>query len=371
MIFTKKQEELRQSARDFAQNEVKPRIGEFITSKDFMPRDLYKRMGDLGFIGVLLPEEAGGMGGGLTELTIITEEISRVSPVLGLSLNCICPNIALYYNVPILREKYFDGLLSGDLVYSISITPPEGFTNGTEWRPIAKLDGDEWVINGTKLFSTAMLYTDVNQVVGADENGCPHAFILPGDTPGFGHDVPENKFGMKGSGGGTVTYKDVRVPVEFSIDTSGDDGSGNYLFWQQAAVTGLGAAEGALEQTIEYTKTHYRNGKLLAADPAITNKLAELQVLVYAAQALAYDAAADWDSSDNHVQGMFKAESTKVFLPELAHKVTKECLFIQGAEGYATIGAHHFFADNVCSMICDGPTEFHLDVLASSLGFYA
>ena len=371
MVFTEKQLELQKTARYFAENEVKPRIDEFLTAKDFMPRDLYKRMGDLGFLGVMLPEEAGGLGGGLTELTIITEEISKVAPVLGLSLNCICPNIGLFYNVPALKEKYYDGLLSGDLIYSVSVTPPQGFTNGTEWTPIARQDGDEWVINGTKLFSTAMLYTDVNQVIGADETGCPHAFVVDGKAPGFGHDVPENKFGMKGSGGGTVTYKDVRVPMEFSVDTSGDDGQGNYLFWQQAAVTGLGAAEGALEQTMEYAKTHYKDGIPLAKNPAIADKLAELQVLVYAAQALAYDAAADWDYEPNHVQGMFKAESTKVFLPEVAHTVTRECLRIQGAEGYANLRAHHYFADNVCSMICDGPTEFHLDVLAASFGLYA
>lgn len=371
MLLNETQEVWRKKARDYVENEVKPNLIDILNSKSFMPRQYYRRMGELGFIGMMLPEERGGANAGLTEVCVVTEEMCKVAPVLGLALMCVGPNLVTLKDNEAFIRDYLEGCLSGELVFSVSATPPEGFTNGVEWQPLARRDGNDWILNGTKLFCSATVATDVQQVHGFDEDGVNRIWILDGKAEGFTHDYAENKFGMKGSGGGSNVYKNVRVADEFCIDNTNDDGVTAYVFYHMCAAVALGGAEGILQSCIDFAKEHTTSdGTPLSHVQYIASKIAEMKAWLYAANALCYDAAATFDNIDTRAEGLRMCQAAKITVPDIALRTAHECIKVFGSYGYSIPEIYHGYSDTVCAMIADAPTEFHYDVLAHSMGLY-
>lgn len=367
MKFTEEQLLLQKTARDFAQNEVLPRIDEVIENEGFIPRDMYKRMGELGFFGILVDKENGGLGLGPTELCIVAEELSKVAPTLGLILMCTAPRTAQIQPAPKLKEKYLPGILSGDLVIHGAATPPQGQTNNSEFTVFAKKVDGGYVLNGTRLFSTSAHACDVHQAYGLDEEGKMHIFTFEDGTPGFNHDAPEVKFGMKGSGGGTCTYKDVFVPDDMVIDGAVGKSDYFYMIWLVAASIALGAMEGALDQAIKYTTTRTFNHKPVASIQAQAHRIAKMKCTAVACNTLVYSACEAYEDEATLDDAHLKSMIAKAYVPTKAFDVTRECMRLHGGLGYSDVHIHHFFADVVCTAIMDQTTEILLENIAHAI----
>ncbi len=364
MKFTEEQLLLQKTAREFAENEVRPRIAEIIENEGFIPRDLYKRMGELGFLGIMVKKEYGGLELGMKELCLVTEELSKVAPTLGLILMCVGPGLPGIQDVPAIREAYLADCVSGRKVFDGAVTAPEGHTNTSEWSVMAKKVDGGYILNGTKLFVTNAADVDVHQVFCFDEERHMRIFTIPGDAEGFNHDAHEVKFGMKGSGGGTCTYHDVFVADDMVVD--GEVGGGEFYnnIWLQCATIALGAMEGALDQAISYAKQRTFDFKPVASIQAQAQRIAKLKCSVVACNSLIYDACSDYEDADTLQDAYLKSQVAKAFVPTVAFEVTRECMKLHGGLGYSDVRIYHYFADAVAGAIMDQTTEFLLESIA-------
>lgn len=368
--WTDEQRALQAVARSYAENELAPRIREIVETEGFMPRDLYKRMGELGFIGLLCDKENGGSGLGITEMTIVMEEISKVSPSVAIILASIAPGLIPLQKVPEFKDRYLADIISGDKVFDGAVTDPAGHTNINEWPVMAtKVDGG-YLVSGTKLFTTSAAGVDIHEVYCLDENREMKIFIIEDGTPGFSHDVPEKKFGMLGTGGGTVTYQDVFVPDSLLIPT--EVGGGDYynVLWLGASTMALGAMEGLLARATDYVKKRTFNHKPLAAMQAQAERIALLYAKMLTCRSLIYDAASDYDAGEiSEAAAAIKCQVSKSLIPTVAFEVTRECVKLFGGKGYSDVEYYHLFTDAVGTAIADQTTEYVLEVLAHSLEF--
>ena len=364
MLFTEEQLLLQQTAREFAENEIRPRIADIIENEGFIPNDIYRRMGELGFFGLMVKKEYGGSEAGMTEVCIVTEELSKVAPTLGLILMCVAPGLPGIQDVPAIRDKYLAGCLAGELVFDGAVTAPEGHTNMAEWQVMAKKVEGGYVLNGTKLFVTNAADVDVHQVFALDEERHMRIFTIPGDAPGFNHDAHEIKFGMKGSGGGTCTYKDVFCPDDMVVD--GEVGEGEFYnnIWLVCAAISLGAMEGAFAQAVEYATTRTFNFKPVAAIQAQAQRIAKMKCAILACNSLIFDAAADYSHPETLQDAYLKSQAAKAYVPTVAFDVTRECMKLHGGLGYSDVHVYHYFADAVAGAIMDQTTEFLLESIA-------
>lgn len=367
MRFTEEQEQLREVARDFAENEMRPRIREFVENEGFMPRDLYKRLGELGFCGIMVPEEYGGAGKGMTELIIITEELSKVAPTMGLALMCVAPSMVPMSELPAFRENFLPGILSGDVVFDGAVTDPSGHTNIPEWPIMATTVEGGYLLNGTKQFVTCAAGVNLQEVYALDENRDMKRFLVQGDAEGFNHNAHEIKFGMKGSGGGTCTYQDVFVPKDWTIPTEVGGGVGYNWIWLQCATIGLGAMEGLFEKTADLLKSRTVNGVPLSQVQAVYESLALQYAKLQTCRSLVYDACEAY-AVDDLDDAFMKSQVAKIVLPGVALEVTKECLKLFGGRGYADVETYHYLADAVSTAIMDLTTEYVEEELASTIG---
>lgn len=364
MQFTEEQMLLQKTAREFAENEVRSRIGDIIENEGYIPRDLYKRMGELGFLGIMVKKEYGGLELGMKELCLVTEELSKVAPTLGLILMCVGPGLPGIQDKPELREAYLDDCLAGDKVFDGAVTAPEGHTNMAEWQVVAtKVEGG-YVLNGTKLFVTNAADVDVHQVYAFDEDRHLRIFTIPGDAEGFNHDAQEIKFGMKGSGGGTCVYKNVFCPDAMVLD--GEVGGGEFYnnIWLQCATIALGAMEGALDQAVDYAKNRTFDFKPVTSIQAQAQRIAKLKCQVVACNSLIYDACCDYEREETLQDAYLKSQIAKAYVPTVAFDVTRECMKLHGGLGYSDVHIYHFFADAVAGAIMDQTTEFLLESVA-------
>lgn len=368
MKFTEEQLLLQKTAHDFAQDEILPRIDEVIKNDGYIPRDMYKRMGELGFYGIMVEKKYGGLGLGLTELCLVAEEISKVAPSLGLILMCVAPRSVTNQYHEKIREKYLPGILAGDLVIHGAATPPTGQTNNAEFTTFAKKVDGGYVLNGTRLFSTNAHACDVHQAYGLDEDGNLLCFTFPGDTPGFNHDAPEIKFGMKGSGGGTCTYKDVFVPDDMVMPGSVGRSDHYYMIWSVASAIALGAMEGAFDKAFDYANTRTHNFKPITSIQYQAHRIALMKTKIEACRSLLYDGTSAYESEDTLEEAHMKSMMSKALTPSVAFDVTRECMRLHGGLGYSDVHIYHYFADAVCTAIMDQTTEILLDNIARSLG---
>lgn len=372
MKFTEEQQLLRKTVRDFAEGEVRPRIDEIIENDGFVPRDIYERMGELGFIGMMCKPEDGGMGAGRTELAIVVEELSKVAPTLGLLLMCVAPSLPDYQHVPVFKERYMADVMAGRKVFDGAVTDPAGHTNQPEWPVMAKRVEGGYVLNGTKLFVSSAAGVDVQEVYAMCEDRVVRKMIVEDGAPGFNHDAHEVKFGMKGSGGGTCLYKDVFVPDELVIDGSigaGDGAAEGYnTIWVACAAIALGAMEGAFEQATSYAKTRTFDFKPVASIQAQAQRIERMHGQVLACNALLYDCAQDYDLAGDIQSAHLKAQAAKVFISETAFEVTRACMKLHGGLGYSDVHVYHYFTDAVAASIMDLTNEFVLEGMALETG---
>ncbi|HZK05299.1 MAG TPA: acyl-CoA dehydrogenase family protein [Actinomycetaceae bacterium] len=366
-FLTDEQELLQQSIRLFTTTAVKPRAMAIHTSND-IPVDLVRQLGTMGMVGTLLPEEVGGSGLGYTEAAVICEELAKESPGLSMCFSAcmIAPGLLLTH--PGLVEKYMPGILAGEVLVQTAMTPPEGSTNHSEWTVFARRDGDEWVLNGTRLYITGNGRGDVALSIGVTDAGEIKMFAVEKGTPGFDNSHVEKKMGLSGQNCGTITYTNCRVPADLEVpfDMTNPD---NKLFvgaYALMAAVALGTAEGAHAKTIEYLKRRTRAGQPVASLQAVAHRLAENDTKIELGRALLYDACRLMDE-DRMIRKLI--HMSKVWICDMAIDVAKDCVQLFGGLGYVEeTGIARYMDDAVGTSIGDMTPGLHLQTIAYLMG---
>src|SRR6476469_7273451 len=300
--FSDEQQQLRKQVREFAEAEIAPHVLEWDENQIF-PLDVIKKCGELGFLGVIFPEELGGAGLSYIDYSIIIEELARVDPSVGLIVaahNSLCTNHIFTAGNDEQRAKYIPKLATGEWIGCWSLTEPEAGSDAAGTRSTAVRRGDEWVLNGGKPFTTNAHYADVCVAMAVTDRGASQhgisAFIIEKDTPGYRVGKKENKLGMRASATGEVLFQDCRLPEsqlcgklnEGFIDSLRILDGGRISI----AALSVGTAQGAFDAALKYSKLRKQFGRPISEFQAIQFKLADMATQIDAARLMTLRAAA-------------------------------------------------------------------------------
>jgi alkylation response protein AidB-like acyl-CoA dehydrogenase len=374
--LTQEQEQLRRSVREFAEGEVRPHVMEWDEVSHF-PLEIMPKLGEMGLLGVIFPEEYGGAGLGYTEYVIAVEELSRVDGSVGIIVaahNSLCGNHIFKFGSEAQKKKYLVPLASGKHIGAWSLTEPGAGSDAGGTRTTARRDGNYWVLNGAKTFTTNGHYanTCVAMAVTDKEKGSHgiSAFILEKGMPGFKPGKKENKLGMRASDTSEVLFSDCRVPAENLLGPEGEGFTGSLKILDggriSIAALALGMAQGALEAATNYAKQRKQFGQAISEFQAIQFKLADMATEVDAARLLVYRAA--WLADRGDVRFTRESSMAKLFASEVAVRVANECVQIHGGYGFIKdYPAEKYYRDVKLCTIGEGTSEIQRLVIARQL----
>lgn len=343
MLFTDEHRAIRETIAQFVDKEINPYVDEWERDGIFPAHELFKKMGNLGLLGIAKPEAYGGMGLDYSYQIIFSEELGRVncggvSMGIGVQTDMATPALAKYGS-DALREKYLVPAISGDAVFSVAVSEPHAGSDVAAIKTAAVKDGDDYVINGTKMWITNSTQADYLCVLVNTSDGAVHKnkslIIVPTKTKGVSFSAPLDKLGMRSSDTAQVFFDDVRVPQSNLI---GQEGMGFIYQMQQfqeerlfAAASPLKGMEGNINATIDYTRERHAFGKPLLDNQVIHFRLAELQTEVEALRALVYSAVEGYINGQDVVM---KASMAKLKAGRLSREVSDACLQYWGGMGY-------------------------------------
>jgi hypothetical protein len=373
--FSEELLEIKRTAREFAENEIRPHVMEW-DEKQIFPIEALKKLANLGFLGVLIPTEYGGAGLGYTEYVTIVEELSRVDGSIGISVaahNSLCTGHIYLCGTEQQRKRFVEPLARGEKIGAWSLTEPEAGSDAGGTQTVAKLDGDHWVLNGQKTFTTHGTYGDVCVAMAVTDKSAGHhgisAFILEKGMPGFFPGKKENKLGLRASDTSTVVFDECRVPKENLLGTPGSgfidalkilDGGRISI-----AALAVGMAQGAYEAALQYAKQRKQFGKPIAEFQAIQFKLADMATEIDAARLLMHRAA--W-MKDRGMQTTAQSSMAKLYAGEVAVRVANEWVQVHGGYGYIKeYPAEKFYRDVKLCTIGEGTSEIQRLVIAREI----
>jgi alkylation response protein AidB-like acyl-CoA dehydrogenase len=374
--FTNEQEQLRRSVREFAEGEIGPHVMEWDEASHF-PKEIMPKLGEMGLLGVIFPEEYGGAGLGYTEYVIAIEELARVDGSVGLIVaahNSLCSNHIFKFGSEAQKKKHLVPLAQGKKIGAWSLTEPEAGSDAGGTRTTAVRDGGHWVLNGAKTFTTNGHYADVCVAMAVtDKSKKSHgisAFILEKGMAGFRPGKKENKLGMRASDTSEVIFSDCRVPQENILGPEGDGFIGSLKILDggriSIAALALGMAQGALEAATRYAKQRKQFGQAISEFQAIQFKLADMATQVEAARLLVYQAA--WLADQKDRRFTREASMAKLFASEVAVSVANECVQIHGGYGFIKdYPAEKYYRDVKLCTIGEGTSEIQKLVIARQL----
>lgn len=375
--LTKEQEMTRKMVRDFAENTIKPRTIEIDTKAAF-PKDIFDEMGKLGLMGIPFPEKYGGSGGDTLTYAIAVEEIGRVCGSTGLSYAAavsLGASPIYYFGTEEQKEKFLVPLAKGEALGSFGLTEPNAGSDAGGTRTTAKLDNDEYVINGEKCFITNASYAKfitVTAVSGKDERGKKiiSAFIVPKDAEGLTVNSNYDKMGVRGSDTSEIILEDVRVPKENIL---GDPKKGfkQFLYTLDGGRISIGAlalgiAQASLDKALAYARERKQFGKPISKFQAIQFKLADMAMEVELARNMVYKAA--W-LKDHNKPFTKEAAFAKLFATETAFRAANQAIQIHGGYGYMReYEVERYLRDAKLLEIGEGTSEIQRLVIARQLG---
>lgn len=372
--FTEEQEMMRKMVRDFAQAEIAPFV-EKMEQGEF-PREILRKMGELGLMGIPIPEKYGGSEMDFTSYIIAIHELSRVSATVGVILSVhtsVGTNPILYFGTEEQKQKYIPKLASGEYLGAFCLTEPSAGSDAGSLKSRAVKNGDHYVINGSKVFITNAGEADV-YIVFASTNPALgskgiSAFIVEKDTPGLVFGKDEHKMGLHGSRTLQLTFEDMRVPAENLL---GNEGEGFKIAMANLdagrigiASQALGIAEAAFEAAAGYAKERVQFGKPIAAQQGVGFKLADMATSVEAAKLLIYRAA---DMRQRGIKCGLEASMAKLFASKTAVDVTTEAIQVFGGYGYTEdYPVERYFRDAKITEIYEGTSEIQRIVISKQL----
>jgi hypothetical protein len=373
--FTSEQQQLRKSIRQFCEAEIKPHVMEWDESQHF-PLDVFRRLGELGVLGAVFPEELGGAGYSYVDYSIVMEEIARVDPSIALSVAAhvsLCSNHIYLAGSDEQKKRYLPKLTSGEWIGCWSLTESEAGSDAGGTRTKAVLDGDSWVLNGGKTFTTNAHVADVCVAMAmTDRSASAHgisAFILERGAPGFRVGKKENKLGMRCSPTGEVLFTDCRLPAEQLCGKRGEGFVDSLRILDggriSIAALSVGLAQGAYEAALKYSKQRKQFSRFISEFQAIQHKLADMATEIDAARLLTLRAAwlKDSGASVNKESAM-----AKLYASEAAVRAANEALQIHGGYGFIKdYPVEKFYRDVKLCTIGEGTSEIQKLVIARQL----
>jgi alkylation response protein AidB-like acyl-CoA dehydrogenase len=374
--YTDEQNQLRRSVREFAEAEILPHVMEWDEVSRF-PVEIMPKLAEMGLLGIIFPEEYGGAGLGYIEYVIAIEELSRVDGSVGIIVaahNSLCSNHIFKFGSEAQKQKYLSPLAQGNKIGAWSLTEPEAGSDAGGTRTTAKREGNHWIINGAKTFTTNGHYADVCVAMAVtDKSKAAHgisAFIIEKGTPGFKPGKKENKLGLRASDTSEVIFSDCRVPQENLLGDEGEGFTGSLKILDggriSIAALALGMAQGALDAAIKYAKQRKQFGQPISEFQAIQFKLADMATEVEAARLLVYQAA--WLADKKDVRFTRESSMAKLFASEVAVRVANECVQIHGGYGFIKdYPAEKFYRDVKLCTIGEGTSEIQKLVIARQL----
>ncbi|MBQ6197010.1 MAG: acyl-CoA dehydrogenase [Lachnospiraceae bacterium] len=363
--------------RSFAQNEVKP-LAQEIDEEERFPSENIAKMAKLGFLGIAVPKEYGGQGCDYLTYTMCVEELAKVCGTTAVVLSAhtsLCQMPILHFGTEEQKQKYLVPLAKGETLGAFGLTEPGAGTDAAGQQTKAVLDGDEWVLNGTKMFITNGYYADTYVVFAMTDKSLGRkgisAFIVEKGTPGFTFGTKEKKMGIRGSATYELVFTDCRIPKENLLGRLGqgyaiamDTLDGGRI---GIAAQALGLAEGALEVTCDYVKTRKQFGKTLGQFQNTQFQLADMATRCDAAQLLVYRAAVDHDVPKKSSDGMCSSMA-KLYAAETAMYVTTKAVQLHGGYGYIRdYDVERMMRDAKITEIYEGTSEVQRMVIAKNL----
>ena len=379
--LTKEQEMLRKMYRDFAQNEVKP-LAEEVDEEERFPEETVKKMAKLGMMGIYFPKEYGGAGADVLSYVMAVEEMSKVCGTTGVIISAhtsLCAAPIYEHGTEEQKMKYLPKLCKGEWIGAFGLTEPGAGTDAQGQQTTAVDAGDHWVLNGSKIFITNAGFANVFIIIAitgihADKRGRKvkdiSAFIVERTDPGFSVGKHEKKMGIKGSSTCELIMEDCIIPKDRLL---GQLGKGFKIAMQTLdggrigiASQALGLAEGAIEETIAYTKERVQFGKRISQFQNTQFQLADMHAKTEAAKWLVYSAAM---KKQNHEPYSMDAAMAKLVAAETASDVTRRCVQLFGGYGYTReYPMERMMRDAKITEIYEGTSEVQRMVISAHLG---
>ena len=369
------QQIIQESARQFAQTHILPHVMEWDESQHF-PMDLMHKLGDHGFLGVLIPEEYGGSGLGYQEYITIITEISKVCGSIGLSLaahNSLCTNHIYTFGNEEQRRRWIPKLATGEWVGAWGLTEPNTGSDAMRMQCVAEKDGEDWVINGTKCWITHGRSGHVAVVIARtgellDSHGMT-TFVVERGTPGFNAGKKENKLGMRASETAEMIFQDCRIPAANVLGKEGDGFIQSMKILDGGRISigalALGIAKGAYEASVKYSQERHQFGKPISSFQAISFKLADMATKIEAAEMLLRKAADLKNAGKNSTK---LSAMGKYYASEICVQIANDAVQIFGGYGYTKdFPVEKYYRDSKLCTIGEGTSEIQKIVIAREL----
>ena len=373
--LTREQELVRQMVKEFAVNEVKPIAAEIDETERF-PMENVKKMGELGMMGIPFPKELGGSGGDVLSYIIAVEELSKVCATTGVILSAhtsLCASLLYENGTPAQKEKYLVPLAKGEKIGAFGLTEPGAGTDAAGQQTTAILEGDNYILNGSKIFITNGGVADTFIVFAMTDKSQGtrgiSAFIVEKNFPGFSIGKKEDKLGIRASSTTELIFENCVIPKENLV---GKEGKGFGIAMKTLdggrigiAAQALGIAEGALEEAIKYMKERKQFGRPISAFQGLQWMVAEMSTKIEAARFLVYKAA--W-LKENKQPYSIDAARAKLYAAEVAMDVTTKAVQLFGGYGYTKeYPVERMMRDAKITEIYEGTSEVQKMVISGSL----
>jgi alkylation response protein AidB-like acyl-CoA dehydrogenase len=372
---TENQQLIAQTVRDFAEKNIRPGLMDWDESQRF-PIEVFRQLGELGLMGVLVPEKYNGAGLGYFEYVTAIQELARVCGSVGLSMaahNSLCTGHILSFGNEEQKEKYLPKLATGEWIGAWGLTEANTGSDAMRMRVVAKADGDHWVLNGAKNWITHGISGDVAVVLARtgellDSKGIT-AFVVERGTPGFKAGKKENKLGMRASETAEMIFEDCRI---HKSQVLGQIGEGFYQAMKildggriSIAALSLGIAKGAFDASVKYAQERQQFGQAIANFQAISFKLADMATQIEAAELLTLQAA---DLKNRGEKVTRQSAFAKYYASEVAVRCATEAVQIFGGYGYTKdFPVEKFYRDSKLCTIGEGTSEIQKLVIAREL----
>ncbi|MGB2770616.1 MAG: acyl-CoA dehydrogenase [Candidatus Zixiibacteriota bacterium] len=375
MKISKEHEEFRARVRDFAEGEIEPKAKELDETGQFS-FDAVKKLGEMGFLGMVVPEEYGGSGLDTLSYSIAVEEVSRVCGSTGITV-AAHNSLGLY---PIFlfgneeqKKKYIPDLASGKKLGAFGLTEPDAGSDAAGTKTTAVLDGDSYVVNGSKCFITNASVGETLVITAMTDKSKGYkgisSFILEKEMKGFSIGKKENKMGLRGSDTATLIFEDLRIPKENLLGKEGEGFKQFMISLDGGRISigamALGIAQGAYDKAVAYAKEREQFGRPISDFQAIQWKLADMATQLEAARHLIYHASELKDKGEKFIK---EAAMAKLYASEVGRFVTYQAVQIFGGYGYTSdYPVERYMRDAKLCEIGEGTSEIHRLVIAREL----
>jgi len=373
--FSEEHKLIADSARDFAEQYIRPHVMDWDEAQHF-PKDVLQKAGDMGFMGIFIPEEYGGSGLGYHEYVAIIQEISKVDPSIGLSVaahNSLCTGHIFYFGNEQQKKKWLPKLASGQWIGAWGLTEHNTGSDAGGMNTTATKDGDYYILNGSKNFITHGISGNIAVVIArTGEKGDSHgmsAFVVERGTPGFSSGKKEDKLGMRASETAELIFDQCRVHKDYMLGSEGEGFVQSLKLLDGGRISigalSLGIAKGAYEAALKYSKERVQFGKPISSFQGVSFKLSDMATEIQASELLVHKAASMKNKGEKVTT---TGAMAKMYSSEACVRIANEAVQIHGGYGYIKeYPVEKFYRDSKLCTIGEGTTEIQKLVIARNI----